>query len=67
MNRIATKAKGEDEILYQPQDDRWREDIDLGIFDTGMTTIISPKYNLNDDMKQHYEYKDEEHQSINDQ
>ena len=67
MNRIATKANEVDEIVYQPKDDRWREAIDLGIYNIGMTTIISPKYNLNDDMKQHYEYKDEEHQSINDQ
>ena len=43
MNRIAAKANGDNEILYQPKDDSWREDIDLGMFDTGMTTIVSPK------------------------
>ena len=33
MNRIMTKANKSDEIVYQPKDDRWREDIDLGIYD----------------------------------
>ena len=28
MNRIAAKANEADGIVYQPKDDRWREDID---------------------------------------
>ena len=62
MNRIAVKTDETDEIVYQPKDNTWREDIDLGIYDIGMTTIISPKYNFNDDMKQHHGNNDKEQQ-----
>ena len=67
MNRIMTKANKSDEIVYQPKDDRWREDIDLGIHDIGMTTIISPKYSFNNDMKYHQEDNDGEQQNDNDE
>lgn len=67
MNRIAAGTKEESGPLYKPQNDGWREDIDLGIFDTGMTTILSPRYDFKDDMEQHYEHDCGKGELINDQ
>ena len=66
MDRIITRTKEEPKPFYKPQNDGWRDDINLGMFDTGMTTILSPKYNLKDDMDGFDEHEGEDNQISSD-
>ena len=52
--------------MYKSQKDGWGEDIDLGIFDTGMTTICSPRYDFKDDEEHQSKHEKEENHISND-
>ena len=49
MNTTTTEVKEEVKPSHKSQEDGQGEDIDVGMFDTGMTTICSPRYNTQDD------------------
>ena len=66
MDRILIKTKEEPKSSYKPQNNGWGDDIDLGMFDTGMTTIFSPRYTFKDDVNRIDEHESDDNQISND-
>ena len=66
INRTLVDTKEEPEYFHKSQNNGWGDNIDLGMFDTGMTTIFSPRYTFKDDVNKFDEQESEHNQISND-